>query len=107
MRKYYLNSDKFILPSIWEGFPLTLLEAWESKLPVIITNVGGISQICKNNENAIIIPSKNPEAIAGAIEKLIKNSKFAKQIGENGRKEVEKKYTWDKINKQIEEIYSW
>lgn len=102
---YYVNSDVFILPSIWEGFPLTLLEAWAASLPVIITNVGGVSKICKNKENVLMIPSKNTKKIAEAMLELIKNKKQREKLGKNGRKLVEEKYGWEKVAKKFVSIY--
>lgn len=103
--KYYFSSDIFILPSIWEGFPLTVLEAWAAKLPAIITNVGGISKVCTNKENALITPPKNPKKIAEAMLTLMKDKKLRQKLGENGRRLVEEKYTWEKIAKKVEKIY--
>lgn len=51
----YKNSDVFVLPSLWEGFPLTILEAWSSKLGLITTNTGSIPFICSNMEDSIIM----------------------------------------------------
>lgn len=101
----YSNSDIFVLPSTWEGFPVTILEAWNFKLPVIATNVGGVSKVCTNNKNALIIPSKNSEAIKNAMLKLIEDKNLRKKLGVNGRKLVEEKYGWEKVNRKIEEIY--
>jgi len=102
---YYVNSNGFILTSIWEGFPLTLLEAWAASLPVIITNVGGVSKICTNQENALIIPSKNSKKIAEAMLALIENKKLREKLGKNGRKLVEEKYSWEKVAKKFVSIY--
>lgn len=102
---YYTDSDVFILPSIWEGFPLTLLEAWAARLPVIITNVGGITKICANKENALIIPSKDSKKVSEAMMTLIKDQNLRRKLGENGRKLVEKKYNWENITKEVEKIY--
>lgn len=102
---YYDSSDVFILPSIWEGFPLTLLEAWAARLPVIITNVGGISKICTSKENALIIPSKSPKKIAEAMLELMENKKLRGKLGENGRKLVEERYSWEKVTKKFVSIY--
>ena len=102
---YYINSDTFILPSVWEGFPLTLLEAWAAGLPVVVTDVGGISKICKDKENALIVPPKSPKKIAEAMLKLIENKKLREKLGKNGRKLVEEKYDWGKVTKRFESIY--
>lgn len=101
----YSTSDIFILPSLWEGLPLTLLEALASGLPVITTDVGGISDICTDNENALIIPPKNTREIKDAMIRLINNPRLRKQLGENGRQLVKNKYSWEKINSQIEDVY--
>jgi glycosyltransferase involved in cell wall biosynthesis len=102
---YYFRSDVFISPSLHESFPVTVLEAWAAKLPVIISDVGGVSTICKDKENAIIIPPKDPKKISEAMSALIKDPKLRKKLGENGRKIVEKNYGWDKIAKEMESIY--
>jgi len=102
---YYYKSDVFISPSLHESFPMTVLEAWAAKLPVIISNVGGVSTICNNKENAIIIPPEDPKKISEAMIALIKDPKLRRKLGENGRKLVEKNYRWDKIGKEMESIY--
>ncbi len=102
---YYFDSDVFISPSLHESFPVTVLEAWAAKLPVIVSNVGGVSTICKDKENAIIITPKEPENIVEAMIAMIKDPGLRKKLGENGRKLVEKNYRWDKIAKEIESIY--
>jgi len=102
---YYYKSDVFISPSLHETFPMTVLEAWAAKLPVIITNIGGVSAICINKENALIIPPEDPKKISEAMIALIKDQKLRRKLGKNGRKLVEEKYGWDKITKEFEFIY--
>ncbi|MCL5072417.1 MAG: glycosyltransferase family 4 protein [Actinobacteria bacterium] len=101
----YYNADVFILPSLHEGFPMTILEAWAAELPVIVTDVGGIRTICINKENALIIPPKNPEKISAAMTELIKDKELRRKLGKNGRSLVEEKYNWGKIIKDVDKIY--
>ncbi len=105
MIDYYFDSDVFISPSLHESFPVTVLEAWAAKLPVVISDVGGVSTICKDKENAIIITPKSPKDIIEAMITLIKDPGLRKKLGENGRKLVEKNYRWDKIAEEMESIY--
>lgn len=102
---YYYSSDVFISATLHETFPMTVLEAWAASLPVIITNVGGVSAICVDNENALIIPPEDSKKISNAMLALIKDQKLRKKLGENGNKLVEEKYGWDMISKKIEFIY--
>jgi len=101
---YYYSSDVFILPSLHEGFPITLLEAWAAELPVIVTNVGGISSICVNKENVLMISPRDPKKISEAMITLIKDQNLRRKLGKNGRELVEKKYNWEKITKEVEKI---
>lgn len=101
----YFKSDVFISPSLHESFPVTVFEAWAARLPVIISDVGGVSTICKDGENAIIIAPRNPKNIVEAMITMIKYPELRKMLGENGRKLVEKNYNLDKITKEMESIY--
>ncbi|MFB0562634.1 MAG: glycosyltransferase family 4 protein [Candidatus Lokiarchaeia archaeon] len=55
------KADVFILPSLWEGMPTTILEAMAAKVPVIATNVGGVNEVVKNEKTGIIINPADPE----------------------------------------------
>ena len=101
--KIYQNSDIFISATDLESFGLTYLEAMASGLPIITTNLPAIRNVVKNNYNGLLT-EPTPKSFANAIEKLIKNTKLRKKLAENGVKEV-KKYSWDKIVKQTEEVY--
>jgi glycosyltransferase involved in cell wall biosynthesis len=69
------SSSIYLCSSLRELLPMSILEAMNCGLPIIATNVGGIPELLgKNNEYGILVPPKNPEAIAAAIESLINNS---------------------------------
>lgn len=87
-------SDVFVCPSIvdskgnTEYLGLVIPEAMESGLPVIASSVGGIVDTIKNNENGILVPPKDPIAIARAIEKILSSKELRQKIIENSRKTV-------------------
>jgi len=83
---FYKRMDIFILPSIYEGFGIVLLEAMAAGVPVIATNVDGITEVVIDGESGILIPPKNPEAIASAVIQLIANPQLVKSLVENGFK---------------------
>ena len=82
---------------------IVLLEAMARGLPVIATNIPAVKNVIKNNYTGLLV-EPTPEKIAEAIEKLIKNPKLREKLARNGLKEV-KKYSWDKIVKQTEQVY--
>ena len=86
-------ADIFILPSYWETFPLSLLEAMACGKPVVATNVGGISEIVKDRYNGILIPKGDHVALAKAIRFLLENSAYTKKLGEKAKKTIDKKFS--------------
>ena len=90
--------DGVVLPSYREGMPRSLLEASSSGLPIIGSNVPGINQLIQNNYNGILVDAKNAKSIADAMKRFIyMDFDTKKQMGLNGRKVIEEKYTIDKV----------
>lgn len=81
---FYKKMDIFILPSILEGFGIVLLEAMAAEVPVIATDVDGIKEVVIDGECGILVPPKNPEAIANSVTRLIENPQLTKKIVEKG-----------------------
>jgi glycosyltransferase involved in cell wall biosynthesis len=103
---YYDSADYFILPSAsGEGLPLVLLEAMACGLPVIATAVGGTPEIIRHMKNGVLVPPRNPEAMADALSKLL-SEELGPSIGEEARKTVEKNFSWENNVRQLQEIYN-
>jgi len=103
--KYLKAFDIFILPSIKEGFPWTILEAMAAGIPVIATNVGAVPEIIENNENGILIEPRDPKIIAESIEKLINNKDLIEKFSQNGKKTVIEKFNLQEMIKKYEELF--
>jgi len=96
--------DIYVQPSLWEGLCITVIEAMASGLPVIASDVGGVSESVVNGRTGFLVPPKDPEILAKKIIHLIKNPNLRKEMGENGRKIAEKKYSTDKMMAKIENL---
>ena len=79
----------FVLPSYNEGLPLSMLEAMAWGLPVIVTPVGGISEIVSDGENGLLVEPSNIEQLSDAMKSLIANEELRISLGDRGRKSVE------------------
>lgn len=104
--KLYQNATAFILPSYHEGLPTVILEAMSCGLPVIVTDVRGNRDVISNNENGIIIPSRNPVEMANAISVLLDDENLREKLGNNARKTIEEKYTWKAVSNRILGFYN-
>lgn len=102
--QYLPAFDIFVLPSIKEGLPYTLLEAMAAGLPIVATDVGTVPEITKNQKTGLIVPPADSQAITEAIAILIKNPEFAQQLGANA-KEVFKKFDLRTMIEKTKIIY--
>ena len=89
----YQHSTVFVLPSLEEGVPRTILEAMSCGVPVVCTDLPQLKAIVEGC--GIIVPVRDPEALAGAMCRLISDREFAKQCGINGRERIVGHYSWD------------
>ncbi|QQG42927.1 MAG: glycosyltransferase family 4 protein [Candidatus Giovannonibacteria bacterium] len=104
--KYFKSFDIFVLPSVTEALGYTLIEAGQAGLPVVATKVGGIPWIIKDGESGILVPPKNPEALAGAIKKLLDDGGLRQQMGQKNHELVSQKFSFDKMLKETVDIYT-
>ena len=102
--KLYKSSHFFVLPSIYEGQPLTLLEAWAAKLPVIVPNTGDCPYLVRNGQNGYLIGNiYDPNQIAKTIVQALAKDNLEK-LGLNGYNSV-KRFSWEKASKETLSIY--
>jgi len=96
------SSFCIVLPSLWEGLPLTLFESLASSRPVIISDIPAFKSVIKNQ--ALFFKTKKPEDLAEKLFSLIKNRKKAEELGKQG-KILAKKYDWGQIADKTEKLY--
>lgn len=97
--------DVFILPSLWEGLPYTLIEAGALAKPVVSTNVDGIREVIKNEETGILVPPKNAEILAQAVISLLQDREYALRLGRKLKKEIYPRYTLSRMVKETQDLY--
>ncbi len=100
----YKESQVFILPSYYEGFPLTVLEAWAAKIPVAVSNVGQLKKIVTDGVNGYITDDVDKYSLAGFLERIYR-SKNKKMLGKKGYKMVKNYYQWDDISAKTYKLY--
>jgi len=97
--------DLFVLPSLTEGLPNVLLEAFSYAKPVVTTAVGGIPELVSNRHNGLLVPPNRPDLLAHAIHECLSNIEFSKSLGINGYDRVKTKFTFNAQTKKLEFIY--
>ncbi|MCK4554556.1 glycosyltransferase family 4 protein [Candidatus Parcubacteria bacterium] len=107
--KCYQNADLFVLPSINrnEAFGLVLLEAMACAKPVIASNLPGVRGVFKRGKHGLLVQPDNVDDLANKLKAILSDKNLARKMGQASRELVEKKYTWDKVGKRLDEIYHY
>ena len=111
LAREYREANVFVLPAIvdhkgdTEGLGVVLIEAMESGLPVIASDVGGIPDVVVDNVSGLLVPEKSPVALADAIKRLAEDPQLTVQLLEGARNRIAEHFTWDNITRRQIEIY--
>ena len=97
--------DIYVLPSIWEGLPMILLEALAAECPIIASRVGGVPGIIQHGVNGSIVEPKDPEALAAEIIRVLKDRRLRDQYTSKGLRVFREKYTVEVMTRKYESLY--
>ena len=106
VRSVWAQAHVAVLASRREGLPKSLLEAAACGRPIIATDVPGCREIARNDLNALLIPVDNAEALAHAIERLMKESTLRARFGAASRKIAVSEYSSERIGGEIVALYA-
>jgi glycosyltransferase involved in cell wall biosynthesis len=98
--------DVFVLPSLYEGLPLSILEAMAARKPVIATNIGGTVEAVIDGETGELVPPADPIALAAAIRSVVSDHALAQRLGAAGRRRVEQEFSAASMIKQVTAVYA-
>ena len=108
----YKTANVFTLPAIvdskgdTEGLGVVLIEAMELGLPIVASNVGGIPDVVIDGETGILVPEKDPEALANAYKRLASNPELISQLLAGAQKRIAECFTWDGIIERQIAVYN-
>ena len=99
--------DIFVLPSLWEGLPIGLLEAMAMGKAIVATNVDGTKEVIQNNINGLLIETSSLiDNLADAIVKLSKDAELRNSFGSKAKERINETYNAVNMTREIESIYS-
>ncbi|MEX1118256.1 MAG: glycosyltransferase family 4 protein [Terrimicrobiaceae bacterium] len=97
--------DLLVVPSLWEGFGLVLIEAMSAGVPCIASNVSSIPEILEDGENGLLVPPGDVEALVRAVLRLHADPALGKLLGNAGKETVDEKFTIDRMMTGYEELF--
>jgi len=103
LAKLYSSADIYVISSLAESFPLTPLEAMACGTPVVATRYG-TEDYCFNEVNSLVVPPKDPKALANAVLRLLDDDDLREKLRKEGLKTV-KQFTWDRTADKFERLF--
>jgi phosphatidyl-myo-inositol alpha-mannosyltransferase len=106
LASYYASADIFCAPSLGgESFGIVLVEAMAAGLPVVCSDIRGYRDLVRDQSEALVVPPRDPEALAGAIGMLLDNPLRRAAMGEAGRITAEQ-YAWEVVASEVADVYA-
>jgi glycosyltransferase involved in cell wall biosynthesis len=99
------SCDLFVLPSIYEGLPLSALEAMAAAKPVVATSVGGTPEAVLDGRTGLVVPPRNPAALAGAIQRLLADAPLRQRMGALGKLRVQHDFSAAQMVDRVTQTY--
>jgi len=97
--------DILAVPSVLEGFPMITLEGMAMAKPIVATQIDGITEQLVQDKQAILVPPKNPDALAEMLLKLMQDTEFTSRLGMAARRKVEADFSVERMVRETEKVY--
>ena len=98
-------ADLFVLPSLYEGLPISALEAMAAERPVVATAIGGTDEAITSEQSGLLVPPRDPTALAAAIRRLRADPALAQRLAAAGRERVEREFSSEVTAREVMRIY--
>jgi glycosyltransferase involved in cell wall biosynthesis len=97
--------DVAVLSSDYEGSPLSVMEYMAAAKPVVSTRVGGVPELVQEDVHGLLVEPRDPEALAEAVARLLRDPALAKRLGAEGRKRQQREFSLEAMVGRIEDLY--
>jgi len=104
-RCYICNFDIFVLPSLFESLPVSIIEAYAEKRPVIASKVGGVPELVTDEVTGILVPPRDSRTLAKAIERLIEDRNLRERLAKNGYNRYLEDFTFSAMVEKTRMVY--
>jgi glycosyltransferase involved in cell wall biosynthesis len=103
--RYYNRAEVAVVPSLYEGFGFPAAEAMACELPVVACSAGALPEVVGNDGAGILVPPRDAQALAGAIQGLLRDPGLRRRMGKAARDRVLKLFTWENAARRMVEVY--
>ena len=106
VQSFLCGLDVFVMPSLWEGFGLVLLEAMAAGRPIVASKVSAIPEVIEDGETGLLVPPADASALGGAILRLWHDPSLREKLGNAGRERLRERFSLDQMVDETERVYA-
>jgi glycogen(starch) synthase len=99
------SADVLVVPSVYEPFGIVALEGMATGVPVVASQVGGLSEVIEHDRTGVFVYPRSPDSIAWGIGKVLSDSSYGKWLSGNAKDKLEKDYSWEAVATKTVEVY--
>jgi glycosyltransferase involved in cell wall biosynthesis len=103
--KFQTIADCAVFPSLYEPFGIVALESFAARVPVVVSDTGGLPEVVKHTQTGIVTYTNNFNSLAWGILEVLKNPSYAQWLIDNAYESLDKYFSWPKLAKQTEAVY--
>ena len=105
MAAAFSAADLFLMPSLFEGTPLTMMQAMMSGLPIVTTATCGMKEVILDRQNGLLVPIRTPQGLVAAIDELCADQSLRARLGATARADARARYSWDRSAENVLRVY--
>lgn len=98
-------ADCAVFPSLYEPFGIVALESFAARVPVVVSDTGGLPEVVQHGKTGIVTRTNHPDSLAGGILEVLRNPGSVQQLVENAYADLDRRFNWIELAKQTEGVY--
>jgi glycosyltransferase involved in cell wall biosynthesis len=104
--KFQTIADCAVFPSLYEPFGIVALESFAARVPVVVSDTGGLPEVVSHNKTGIVTRANDPYSLTWGILEVLKNPDYCQYLVENAYKSLSERFNWDDLAKQTVAVYA-
>ena len=103
--KFQTVADCAVFPSLYEPFGIVALESFAARVPVVVSDTGGLPEVVRHGKTGIVTWANNPTSLAWGILEVLTQPELARSLVENAYEDLHRRFLWDQLAQQTEAVY--
>lgn len=105
LNRFQIVANCAVFPSLYEPFGIVALESFAARVPVVVSNTGGLSEVVRHTQTGIVTYANNSDSLAWGILEVLKNPEYAQWLIDNAYEDLDRRFNWTKLAQQTDAVY--